>query len=80
LAQMGMPTSMPVERASTSPPVVGSLSFVSSGLRCELYVPTAAVRELASMAAEMTASTTAPGTTTAPSEEGAATTRPTPEF
>ncbi len=80
VAQMGMPTSMPAERTSTSPPVAGSLSFVSNGLRCELYVPTAAVKEAVSMASEMTAGMTAPGATTAPSEEGAATTRPTPEF
>lgn len=80
VAQMGMPTSMPAERASTAPPVAVSLSFVSSGLRCELYVPTAAVKETVSMAAEMTAGMTAPGATTAPSREGAATTRPTPEF
>ncbi|HUW85190.1 MAG TPA: hypothetical protein VMZ31_20600 [Phycisphaerae bacterium] len=80
VAQMGMPTSMPAERASTSPPVASSLSFVSSGLRCEVYVPTAAIKELVSMAAEMTAGMTAPGATTAPSGEGAATTRPTPEF
>jgi hypothetical protein len=41
-----------------------------------LYVPTAAIKETVSMAEAMTA----PGATTAPSEEGATTTRPTPEF
>jgi len=80
VAQMGIPTSMPAERASTAPPIAGSLSFMSSGLRCEVYVPTAAVKELVSMVAEMSAGMTSPGATTAPSEEGAATTRPTPEF
>ena len=80
VAQLGMPTSMPAERASTAPPVAASLGFVSNGLRCELYVPTAAIKEAVSMASEMMIPTTQPGATTAPGEQDAATTRPTPEF
>jgi hypothetical protein len=80
VAQQMQMTSMPTERASTAMPVAGSLSFVSSGLRCELYVPTAAIKESVSMASEMMIPVTQPVATTAPSEQGAATTRPTPEF